>query len=140
MPLSLKIYNDAALSSVLPKLTALQRTDGATGPVDFVFYLGSTVSGKRFQAASNPGVDNILISVADSNPVGGQGVGAIKLAASSAGLDSAVAGAALDLGSEILSGASNAVEVHVRVEATDLTEGTYTDLSLQTNNLVESYA
>lgn len=38
----------------------------------------------------------------------------IKMALTSGGLSSAVAGAALDIGTQVLSGASNAVEVHFR--------------------------
>lgn len=141
MAISLKAYNDSALSSVLTTLSALQRTDGATGPVDAVIYIGSTAVGKKFQAASNPGVDNIVLSVTDTDGAGtGQAATAVKLASSAAGLDTAVAGDPLTLGLSILSGAANAVEVHVRIEATNLTAGTYTDLSLDTNALVETDA
>ncbi|SFM71210.1 hypothetical protein [Marinobacter pelagius] len=140
MAISLKVYNDAALSSLLTKLSALQRSDGATGPVDSVIYLGSTESGKKFEAASNPGADDIVLSVADSDTGSGQSASAVKLSATASGLDSAVAGDPLTIGPEILSGAANSVEVHIRIEATDLSEGTYTDLSVRTNGLVESYA
>lgn len=140
MAISLKAYNDAALSSVLAKLNVLQRSDGSTGPVDSVVYLGSVVAGKKFQAGSNPGVDDISVSVVDSDGPTGQDATAVKLATTAAGLDSAVAGAPLAIGTEILSGAAGAVPVHVRVEATSLVVGAYTDLALETSDLVETYA
>lgn len=137
---SLKAYNDAALSSQLTKLAALQKTDGSSGAVDFVIYLGSTAIGRKIEAASSPGVDNIVLSVADDNGAVGQTAQAVKLATTAAGLDTATAGDPLPLGLEILSGTGNAVEVHVRIEATNLLAGNYTDLSLDTNELVESDA
>jgi len=140
MTLTLKAYNDAALSSRATKLSALQRSDGQSGPVDFVIYMGSTVSGKRFRAASDPGTDDIILSIADADTESGQSAAAVKLASSASGLDSAVAGDPLSIGPEILSGAVNAVEIHVRIEADNLVTGTYEDLSLTTNALVESYA
>lgn len=140
MPLSLRAYSDSALSSVISKLNFLQRSDGATGAVDAVIHLGSTVSGKKFESASDPGVDPIVFSVADSDLGAGQSSAAVKLATTAAGLDAAVAGEPLSIGPQILSGGSNSVEIYVRLEADNLAEGTYNDLSLQTNDLVESYA
>lgn len=140
MATSLQFYSDAALSSPLTKANVVQRSDGATGPVDQVAYLGSGVANKKIRAASNPGVDNIVLSVVDADGPTGQTAAAVKLATSLAGLDSAVAGDPLTLGTEILSGAANAVAVHIRIEDQTATVGTYTDLSLQTNELVESNA
>ncbi|MDX1816122.1 MAG: hypothetical protein R3180_00280 [Marinobacter sp.] len=140
MALSLKSFSDAALSAVLTSLSVLQKTDGTTGPVDVVFYLGSNAVGKKIEASSNPGVDDIVLSIVDASTGDGQAVGAVKLATSAAGLDSVGAGASLALGPSVLSGAGNAIAVYARIEATDLTAGTYTDLSLQTNPLVESDA
>jgi catabolite regulation protein CreA len=140
MTLSLKAFSDAALSGVLPSLNVLQKTDGTTGPVDIVFYLGSNAVGKKIEASSNPGVDNIVLSVVDASTGAGQAVGAVKLATSSAGLDSAIAGDPLTLSTSILSGSADAVVVYARLLATDLTAGTYADLSLQTNPLVEADA
>lgn len=138
MALTLKVYSDAGLTSELKKLNVLQRSDGVTGPVDAVFYLGSTETNKKFEASSDPGVDDIVISVVDSDTGAGQASTAVKLSFTAAGLDTAIAGDPLTVGSQILSEVANAVEVHARIEATNFTEGTYTDLSINTNNLVES--
>lgn len=140
MATSLKVYADAALSSVVHSPNILQKLDGTTGPVDFVFYFGSALSGKRIQALSNPGVDNVVLSVADADGASGQSLAAVKLALTKAGLDTATAGASLTLGTQILSGPDGAVPVHVRVQATLLAAGTYEGLSLNTNDLVESNA
>lgn len=140
MTLTLKAFNDVALSSQATKLSTLQRSDGSTGPVDYTIYLGSTIPGKRFRAASNPGIDEIAVSIVDTDPGGGQSVAAVRLARTAEDLDSATPGAPLNIGTEISSGAGNAVEVHIRIEADNLDAGTYSDLSLMTSPLVESYA
>jgi hypothetical protein len=140
MTTSLKVYADAALSSVVYNPNILQKSDGSTGPVDIVLYLGSVLAGKIIEAQSDPGVDNIVLSISDSGAGTGQTANAIKLALSSSGLDSAVAGASLSLGTEILSGADNAVAVYMRVQATDLSVGSFNELVLETNDLVETDA
>lgn len=120
-------------------MTINQADDGSTGAVDVQLWFGSTASGKKAQADSNPGVDNIVISIADSAPGTGQATSAVKLALTEGGLDTATAGAALDLGvTQVLSGTSNAVSLWARIQASLLTIGTYTDLSLQTVSLFES--
>lgn len=140
MATSLKAYADATLSSVVYSPNILQKSDGTTGPVDFVIYLGSVLTGKKIEAQSSPGVDQIVLSVSDSAAGSGQAASSVKLALTAGGLSTATAGASLDLGTEILSGADNALAVHVRVEASNLSAGTYTDLTLQTNELAESNA
>lgn len=140
MATSLKAYADATLSSAVYSPNILQKSDGTTGPVDFVIYLGSVLSGKKIEAQSDPGVDQIVLSVSDSAAGSGQAATSVKLALTAGDLSTATAGASLDLGPQILSGADNALAVHVRVEASNLSPGTYTDLTLQTNELAESNA
>jgi len=140
MSTSLKAYADATLSSVIHSPNVLQKLDASTGPVDFIIYLGSVLPGKKVEAQSNPGVDQIVLNVADSDSGSGQAASSVKLALSASGLSSATAGASLNLGATILSGVENAVPVYVRVEASNLSAGTYQDLSLETNNLVEANA
>lgn len=137
MATSLKVYADAALSSVVYNPNILQKLDGTTGPVDLVFYFGSALTGKKIEALSNPGIDNIVLGVSDANASSGQSAAAVKLSATKAGLDTATAGASLSLGAQILSGAAGAVPVHARIQATLLTVGAYSGLSLNTNDLVE---
>lgn len=140
MATSLKAYADAALSSVIYNPNIFQKSDGSTGPVDLVLYLGSVLSGKLIRAQSNPGVDQISLSIVDSAPGSGQSDTSVKLALSPAGLDVATGGTALLLGTQILSGAENALPVYVRVQASSLSIGAFNNLSLKTNALVESNA
>ena len=138
MSISLKVYADAALANVLSKLAVNQKQDGSTGPVDTVVYLGSTATSKKFQAASNPGTDQITLSVADSDPSNGHETTEVKLALTQAGLDTATAGASLDLGTQILSESANALPVWVRVQDATGVVGISTELSLTTNEIEET--
>lgn len=64
----------------------------------------------------------------------------IKLALSSIGLDSAVAGAALNLGTQILSGSTNAIPVYFRFTNTVTTvsdDTGYPELSINVNSIKE---
>ena len=67
MALSFKLYNDIALTSVFNgTLQTTHNTTGSTGRVDSVLYLGSTTASKTLQADSDPGVDQITLTAADS--------------------------------------------------------------------------
>ncbi|ABC29682.1 hypothetical protein HCH_02908 [Hahella chejuensis KCTC 2396] len=137
MAITLKAYADSGLTTELLKLSVNQKVDGSTGPVDTVIYIGSVEVSKKFEAASSPGVDQIVLSIADANPGDGHEATEVKLALSSGGLDSATAGASLNLGTQLLSGVANALPVHVRVQDATATLGVSTELSLATNNLQE---
>lgn len=138
MATSFGFYSDAGLTTPLASLAAVQAADGSAAAVDSVVYFGSTASGKKVQATSDPGVDPVYIAIADSASGAGLAVTAIKLAASSGGLDAAVAGNPLSLGTQVLSGSANAVAVHVRIKTPAVAVGNYTDLSLVTPDLTES--
>lgn len=137
MAITLAWYSDSGLTAPLASLQVTQADDGTSPAVDRVVYLGSTAAGKQFQAASDPGVDDVVVSIADSAAASGVEAEHIKLALSSGGLDTAVAGDPLTIGTEILSGVVNAVAVHVRVDTPALASGTYTDIELRTNTLIE---
>lgn len=138
MSITLKFYNNAGLSSEATLLDVLQAADGSSAAVDSVLYLGSVATGKKFEADSNPGVDAVVLSIADAASGSGIAASAVKLATTSGGLALAGAGVALSLGTELLSGVSNALAIHVRIDAPALAVGAYTDLSLTTNTLLES--
>lgn len=137
MAVTLDFYNDSGLTAVAASIQATQADDGSAPAVDRVVYLGSPVSSKKFQAASDPGVDDIVVSIADSGVGSGVEAAHVKLALTSGGLASATPGAPLTIDAEILSGASNAVPVHVRIDTPALAAGTYTDVSLTTNTVIE---
>lgn len=61
---SFGFYSDAALTQPLSTWTRFHTTDGALDPVDKQIWFGSTDGAKKAQAASNPGVDQIVLSIA----------------------------------------------------------------------------
>lgn len=137
MTISLQFYSDAGLTTPATGIFVTQAADGAAPAEDRVVYLGSTASGKKFRANSDPGVDPIIVSVADA--ASGSGVQAthVKLATTAGGLDTALGGQALALGTQLLSGVANAQAVHVRIDTPALAVGVYNDISLTLNTLVE---
>lgn len=140
MAITFKAFHDSALTSEItsgnPMLST--HTVGATDYTDDLIYIGSNASGTKLQAVSDPGVDPVVVSVADAGPGSGAPASEIKLALSSGGLASAVAGASLDLSATLLSGVANAVPVHVRRTSALSTPGAYTDVSLLIDAVEES--
>lgn len=132
---SFAFFSDAGLT--VPLVGGATLTDGG-GPTDRKVYFGSPSSGLTLQAASAPGSGPVTISPADASPGVGAEVGAIKLALSAGGLESAVAGAALTIGTTLSSGTGNAVELYVRTTQGALVVGSYAGLSLTTNAVVEA--
>lgn len=131
------VYLDSGLTTQFNDSTplTLQAVNGsaATGSV----YVGTPTSGNQIQAASDPGTDQITMSIVDSSAGSGVEAAHIKLALSEAGLDSATGGAALNLGATI----SHGTPVRVWYRWTNSTgSGTSTEISLQLSARVESAA
>jgi hypothetical protein len=133
MSLTFAFWAEAGMT--VPNTAGATITDGL-GPTDRIVYFGSPASGKTLQAASAPGTDPVQISIADAN--GGTGIDAtaLKLALTAGGLESAVAGAPLSIGTSISSGSS--IAIYVRTSQGALGVGSYADLSLTTNPCVEA--
>ena len=113
MSFSFGLFLDSALTQPANVVTLTE--DITTGtPTDKHLYFGSTATGTKCQANSNPGTDQITISLTDSTPGAGHPTTDIKLALTQVGLDAAAAGAALNLGSTVNSGTANAVSVWLR--------------------------
>lgn len=138
MPMTFKFYSDAALTTEITAPLAFSQSTPSPTASDKVVYLGSIASGKTAEAASDPGVDPILVSIIDAAPGSGSQANDVKLALTSGGLATATAGASLNVGPQILSGSAHAVEIHIRVLDSTGGVGTNTDLSLETNYLVEA--
>lgn len=134
--MSFGFFADAGLTTPLADLAVTQVVGGS--PADRLVYLGSATAGKKLQASSNPGVDQVQVSVTDGSPGSGLATTAVKLALSSAGLTSATGGAALDVGATILSGTSGAVPVFIRIDTGAGAPQVFTDLSLAVIDVVES--
>jgi hypothetical protein len=94
--------------------------------------------GNKAEANSDPGVDAIVVSIVDANAGTGAPATEFKLALSSGGLTSATAGAALTLSSSITSGVANAVPIYTRRDSVLGVAGSYTDISIETNELLET--
>lgn len=134
---SLAFYADAGLTTPLTRLDAAQATDGNAPAVDRTVYLGSTAADTKFQATSDPGVDPIVVSIADSQTGLQIPATTVRLALTANGLNSATPGAALAVAAEILSEAANSVAVYVRFDAAAISAGNYDNLSLVTSETVE---
>ncbi len=133
---ALNLFTDLLLiDPAATPLALAQDTDGIMPPHQRQFWIGSTDASIRFRALSNPGIDQVQLQIVDSASGSGQPASAIKLATTQAGLATAIGGATLDLGVEILSGVANALPVWVQF--TDATGVVATDLALklQTNAL-----
>lgn len=141
MPFTFGFFHDSALTTpvtALNPLVAEQDTDGSLPDTDEIIYFGSTATGYRVRDAVNPGVDPIEISVVDANAGTGSPATEFKLALSLVGLDSAVAGAALEIGTQVTSGTANAIPIYTRRTTAIAVAGVYTDLTLQTQQLAET--
>lgn len=138
MTVSLAFFADAGLTVPLTRLDVIQAADNSLPAVDRVVYLGSTASAKKFNAASDPGIDQISVALADAGT--GIPTNVVRLALSSGGLATATPGAALDVGTEILSGAGNSLAIHIRVDLPVTAIGRYENLSFETNDLIETVA
>lgn len=195
MALTFKFFLDSALTTPLAgPLLSEHLVDGSEPQDEFTIYFGSAAAGKKAEANSNPGVDQIAVtptpvvaawaaatakSVGDivrptahngyryKSIVGGATGGAqptwpttigstvvdggvtwqceseinditdVKLAATQGGLAGATWGAALNLGTSVLSGAANAKPVWIKVRDSTLYVQN-TDLQVKTNIIKES--
>ena len=187
-------FSDAALTAPLAEDLHDLFTDGTGNPRTVQLWLGSTTAGKQLRAVSDPGVDQVALSIEQTIPAwsaaaaisagakirptstnnriyqaGGSGttagseptwpttIGAtvvdnditwtciayedtpneIKLATTSGGLAGATAGAGLNLGTTILSGAGNAATFWMQRTDADLVDQDQTMLRLATNAVRE---
>lgn len=137
MAISFGFYTDAALTTPLSASLLFVQDVDAPAAQDKVIYFGSPAVGKIIKAASNPGVDPIVVSVADAASGSGSPATDVKLALSAGGLSSAVGGAPLSLDVSVLSGTGGAKAIHVRVLDSTGVMANNTDLSLTTGTLAE---
>ena len=127
---SFGFFTDAGLTTPLSgTLDFAQSIDGSTGPQQAILYFGSTAAGRVLRAASNPGVDPIMLAVVDASAGSGSPAADVRLA-----LDPTFAGQAggepLTLGVQISSGAAAAVPIYVELLDSTAAIGINTDLSL----------
>jgi hypothetical protein len=130
------LYLDANLTTPLTgNILAAQNSDGSTAPIQTVIYVGSTEDAVKVQSASNPGVAQIQATVYDNAASTGHAVTEIKLAATQGGLATATPGAALNLGTQILSGVANAKPIWMEIDDATHTVGVSTELRVRVSGL-----
>ncbi len=67
---SFNLWLDSGLTSPFSGIqTIINKTDLSDNPQDFTFYLGSSLANRQLQAASSPGVANIVLTPADTLPI-----------------------------------------------------------------------
>lgn len=135
MTITWNFYNDPSLTS--PQSAGATVTEDL-GPTDRIIYLGSATPGKTLRTAVSPGTNQITVSPVDAAAGSGAEAAQIKLALTAGGLDTAVGGAALSIGTELASGVGGAVAIFVRTEEGSQPVGSSADLQLTTNAVVES--
>jgi hypothetical protein len=138
MAISFNLFLDAALTLPLSAPLTFYPTDDNPTPEEKTLWFGSPVDGTKCQASSAPGVDQIVLSVTDSNTASGEPTSAVAWALTQSLLDTATGGEALNLGVTVNSGVANAVPVWVKFTDTTGTLGNYNDLGWTFNNLFES--
>lgn len=131
-----KWYSDAGLTVPLTRADFV-RTSNAVA-VERRLYFGSTAVGKKLQAASDPGGDQLQLAVADATT--GEGVEAsdIALALSSGGLATATPGAPVSIGTTLYSGVAGAIEVFVSIDSVIVAQGDYDGITIGPVGYVES--
>lgn len=138
--MSFAFYTNAGLTVPLSgNIVFEEPTDHSSFAPNVPIYLGDPSTGDPvyLKATSDPGVDQITISITDSAAGSGQEASNIKLATTEAGLATATAGAPLDLGVQIQSGVANAAVIWIQFRDSNGIQGTSTELGLETNQLGE---
>ncbi len=140
MPFTFDIYSDAGLTTPgAAAIPLIGLADVGAPPVDVQLFFGSVATGMKCQADSAPGVAQITVSLTDADALSGHPATDILLATTQAGLAGATPGAALNLGTTVLSGVGNAVEFWVRlVDSTHSVETDNQELGITLNPLTES--
>ena len=138
MAITFAIFHDSALTTPVDAENPLATSHAGSTSQDVQLWFGSPASDVSAQAQSDPGTDPITITPTDAASGSGQPATAVKLATSQVGLASATAGAALEIGTEVLSGTANAFSFWARLTNALTVVGTYDDLSLEVNEIVEA--
>jgi len=143
--MTLKLYDDAAgTSEVGASLVITHETDLSDNPQDFQLWYAEVDEDTgdngifTYEASSNPGVDQISISIGDTAPGSGHEAAEITLGLTAGDLATNTAGASLDIGTSFLSGASNAETFYMRVENAVTTVSNSLELSVARNALLKS--
>lgn len=137
MSVILSFYLDAALTTPVTALAPAELAALVGASADRQLWLGGPAAGLRWRDLAAPGSAQIYVQVDDADPATGQPATAIRLALTQAGLDAATPGAALAVGTEILSGVGNAMPLWVRWAVSGTAAGVFEDVALETSDVDE---
>ena len=129
-----RLYTDSACTTPFGgTLSFVHQYDLSDNPQDRVLYYADVeldpVDNGSYEMRM-PAGGNINLTITDTTAGSGHEATEIKLATSAAGLDTAVAGAALSLGTALTSGVSGSTEIHIRVTNAVTTAGTSVELGI----------
>ena len=65
MAVSLQFYTDSGLQIPVTTQAINHLVDGSSDPQDFIFYIGSVNSLNKYEAASDPGVDDMVLEISN---------------------------------------------------------------------------
>lgn len=136
--MAINLYLNQFATDPAPQPLSFQQDTNTPQAIDLRLWLSSDDEFMMIQAASNPGVDPITISIADDNPASGYTVNDVRLAKTKQDLDTATPGATLTLQNTILPGEQ---DFWIRVQGAGggvNTPGTTsTEISITTNDIIE---
>lgn len=135
MTVSWKLYADAGLTVEIDPI-AFAHAQGGSGN-DRRIWLGSVAEGKQLQRGSAPGIDAVELSLYDSAAGSGLAVSAYTLALTAGGLATNTPGAALAVGTTLLSGVGNAIPIYIRAHDAAAAIAVYNDLKLRLLGVIE---
>lgn len=136
MATTFKLYKDSGLTQEF--IPGTDFIGPVTNPPEtFSLWLGSTTAANKAEADSDPGNDQIVVSISDSDPGNNLEDTDVQLGVDAAAAAAATAGAALNLGTVINGGVGNAQQIAVRVSYTGGLTSDQT-VSIVTNTLRES--
>lgn len=139
MPTTFKFFHDSALTNPIEAGDTLTGThvSGASDYTDATIYFGSPAAGTKAQVNANPGVTGIVVSISDANAGTGSPASEFRLSLSPI-TGAETPGASLTLSHTVLSGVANAVPIYTRRTSALSAAGSYTDLTLTTQELIEN--
>ena len=138
-----KLYDDAACTIESSGILQINsKTNLTDNPQDFVYWFANVDDDPldggsvQLQAQANPGVDPVQLYINDISAGSGHEATDITLATSAGDLAVNTPGDPLDLGTTLLSGASNAIPVYIRAINTLTSVNSSTELSIRINATV----
>ncbi|MFT3758969.1 hypothetical protein [Thauera sp.] len=133
MSVSWQFFADAGKTVPLASLPVAVSTFG--GEQSGIVYFGSNAEGRLLQAAFDPGGEPIEIEVYDADSAAGLAATAVRLALSAGGLDGALPGNPVTIGTSISS--ATVIAVHYRITVPLMAEAIYSDVQLRTSSVIE---